>query len=166
METTNKPQTLPSLAEVIRAGGVQHDIRGVSKGTVLRAALDTLRLPAEIDTGFLLNVLLAREELASTAVGDGIAIPHVRNPMAVTLTYSMVALCFLEHPVDFGALDGVPVYCLFLVISPDVRTHLHLLSRIALVLRDEQFKALLARRATRDEVLQRIEQLERGIPVK
>jgi len=166
MEATNKSQALPSLADVIRAGGVQHDVKGVSKGTVLRAALDALRLPAEIDTAFLLNVLLAREELASTAVGDGIAIPHVRNPMAVTLTYSMVTLCFLEHPVDFGALDGVPVFCLFLVISPDVRTHLHLLSRIALVLRDEPFKAMLARRGTRDELLARIAQLERAIPVR
>ncbi len=166
MDAPNKPQTLPSLTEVIRAGGVHYEIKGVSKGTVLRAALDTLRLPAEIDTSFLLNVLLAREELASTAVGGGIAIPHVRNPMAVTLTHSMVALCFLEHPVDYGALDGVPVCCLFLVISPDVRTHLHLLSRIALVLRDEQIKAMLARRGTRDELLQRIEQLERVIPVR
>jgi PTS system nitrogen regulatory IIA component len=166
MATTSKAKPLPALADTIRTGGVQHEIKGVSKGTVLRAALDALRLPAEIDTAFLLNVLLAREELASTAVGEGIAIPHVRNPMAVTLPYSMVALCFLEHPVDFGALDGVPVFCLFLVISPDVHTHLHLLSRIALVLRDEQFKALLARRATADELLACIATIEQAIPAK
>jgi PTS system nitrogen regulatory IIA component len=86
--------------------------------------------------------------------------------MAVTLPYSMVALLFLEQPVDFGALDGVPVYCLFLVISPDVRTHLHLLSRIALVLRDEQFKALLARHAPGEELLARITQIERAIPAR
>ena len=68
--------------------------------------------------------------LRSTGIGDGIAIPHVRNPIVLHVPRPMITLCFLEKPVDFGALDGKPVHALFSLISPTVRAHLHLLSRL------------------------------------
>jgi mannitol/fructose-specific phosphotransferase system IIA component (Ntr-type) len=89
-----------------------------------------------VDREFLYKVLLARESLGSTGIGDGIAIPHVRNPIVLHLSRPIVTLCFLERPVDFGALDGQPVNTLFTLISPTVRAHLHLLSRLAFTLRD------------------------------
>jgi PTS system nitrogen regulatory IIA component len=55
--------------------------------------------------------------------------------------------------VDFGALDGQPVHTLFTFISPMVKAHLHLLSRLAFALRNPEFKALIARQAGRDEIL-------------
>jgi mannitol/fructose-specific phosphotransferase system IIA component (Ntr-type) len=73
--------------------------------------------------------------LQSTGVGDGIALPHVRNPAVLELATPMVCLCFLEAPVEFNALDGKPVNTLFVPLSPDVRIHLHLLSRISFALR-------------------------------
>ena len=75
--------------------------------------------------------ILAREALGSTGIGDGIAIPRVRNPIVLHLSRPIVTLCFLERPVDFGALDGQPVTTLFTLISPTVRAHLHLLSRLS-----------------------------------
>src|SRR5438034_985186 len=62
-----------------------------------------------------------REALQSTGVGDGIAIPHVRNPIVLHVSRPMITLCFLERPIDFGALDGKPVHVLFSLISPTVR---------------------------------------------
>ena len=59
----------------------------------------------------------------------------------------------LEAPVDFGALDGRPVQTLFTLISPTVKAHLHLLSRLAFALREPDFKALIVRQASRDEIL-------------
>jgi PTS system nitrogen regulatory IIA component len=162
-EADGADKPLPTLSEALRVGGIHYRVGGVSSGTVLRAVIDLLRLPAEVDREFLLSVLLAREELASTGIGDGIAIPHVRNPVAVNVPYSMVALCFLEHAVDFHAIDGKPVYCLLPVVSPNVRTHLHLLSRIALVLRDEEMRACLARQETRERLMQTVEQIESGV---
>jgi PTS system nitrogen regulatory IIA component len=91
--------------------------------------------------------------LESTAVGDGIAVPHVRNPVVLHLSRPMVALCFLETPVDYGALDGIPVHALFAVISPTVKAHLHILSRLTFALRNPDFKALILRQAPRDEIL-------------
>ena len=86
----------------------------------------SMRLPEEVDSEFLYQVLLAREALGSTGMGDGIAIPHVRNPIVLHLSRPMVTLCFLETPIDFGSLDGKPVTTLFTLISPTVRAHLHL----------------------------------------
>ena len=114
--------------------------------------VDTLDLPADVDRAFLYQVLLAREALGSTGVGDGIAIPHVRNPIVLHLSRPTVTLCFLEHPVDFGALDGQPVSALFTLVSPTVRAHLHLLSRLAFALREPRFLAAVRTQASRDEI--------------
>jgi PTS system nitrogen regulatory IIA component len=135
---------LPALSEALEAGGVHCGVPGADKLTVLRNVVNLLELPSQMDPEFLLQVLLAREALGTTAVGDGIAIPHVRNPILLqNKPAPTVSLCFLEHPIDFGALDGVPVRILFLLTSPTVKVHLHLLSRLAYALHDPQFRASL-----------------------
>ncbi len=113
-----------------------------------------------MDREVLLQALLAREQLQSTGVGDGIALPHVRNPAMLEIATPMVCLCFLENPVEFGALDGNPVKVLFIPLSPNVRIHLHLLSRISFALRNPQFKRLLADEARRDEIIAAAQALE------
>ena len=64
-----------------------------------------------------------------------------------------VCLTFLENPVDFGALDGKPVVALFALISPTVRAHLHLLSRLSFALREAAFKQAVVSQANREEIL-------------
>src|ERR1035438_4473267 len=126
----------PSLLDALRSGGIHYRIGGQDKGSVLHSVVDTMKLPEEVDREFLYQVLLARETLGSTGIGDGIAIPHVRNPVVLHVSKPTVTLCFLEHPIDFGAIDGKPVTTLFTLISPTVRAHLHLLSRLGFVLRN------------------------------
>ncbi|HJV37055.1 PTS sugar transporter subunit IIA [Geomonas sp.] len=136
--------TLPTLAEALEAGGVHCSVPGDDKLSVLRNVVNLLKLPPQMDPEFLLQVLLAREAIGTTAVGDGIAIPHVRNPILLQDKPSpAITLCFLEKPIDFGALDGKPVRILFMLTSPTVRVHLHLLSRLAYALHDPQFRATL-----------------------
>ena len=100
---------LPELSDALATGGVFYRLTGKDKPAVLRSVVEVLRLPDKVDREFLLQVLLAREALESTAIGDGIAIPHVRNPIVLHVPQPIVTLCFLEAPVDFGALDGQPV---------------------------------------------------------
>jgi PTS system nitrogen regulatory IIA component len=145
---------LPELSDSLGIGGVFYRLTGKDKPAVLRSVVEVLRLPDKVDREFLLQVLLAREALESTAIGDGIAIPHVRNPIVLHVPQPIVTLCFLEAPVDFGALDGQPVNALFTLISPTVKAHLHLLSRLAYALRDADFKSLIVRQAGRDEILE------------
>jgi PTS system nitrogen regulatory IIA component len=151
---------VPTLVEALEAGGIYYRLVGGDKQVVLRAVVEHLRLPEEVDREFLLRVLLAREALQSTGIGEGIAIPHVRNPVVLHVPRPMVALCFLEKPVDFGALDGRPVHALFSLISPTVRAHLQLLSRLAFALHDPLFKKTILRVAARDEIMEAARRVE------
>jgi nitrogen PTS system EIIA component len=153
---------LTGLAEALETGGVFHRVAGVDKESVLRAIVERMPLPPEADRAFLLGVLLAREALGSTAVGDGIAIPHVRNPIVLHVARPTITLCFLETPIEFDALDRKPVHALFSMVSPSIRAHLHLLSRLGFALKDSAFKQLIERQAGRDEILAAARGLESG----
>jgi PTS system nitrogen regulatory IIA component len=153
---------LPTLAEALDAGGILDDVPGDTKAAALRAVVSRLRLPPEIDREFLFEMLLARENLGSTAIGDGIAIPHVRNPVVLHAP-SQVTLCFLAHPIDFDALDGKPVDTLFFLLSPTIRLHLHLLSRLGAVLHDGGLRAALARRAGAAEIREELVRAEAAL---
>lgn len=156
---------LPTLTEALKAGGVSYRVGGTDKPSVLRAVVDVLKLPEEVDREFLYQVLLARETLGSTGIGDGIAIPHVRNPVVLHVARPTVTLCFLENPIDFRAIDGKPVSILFTLISPTVRAHLHLLSRLGFVLRNAGFKGALLRQASREELMEAMAAGEGSLPV-
>jgi nitrogen PTS system EIIA component len=151
----------PTLLESLRSGGIHYRMSGSTKAEILHSVVDTMKLPEEVDRTFLYQVLLAREALGSTGIGEGIAIPHVRNPIVLHLSRPMVTLCFLEKPIDFGALDGQPVTTLFTLISPTVRAHLHLLSRLGFALQNAGFKEAIKRQASREELLAALEGVEK-----
>lgn len=163
-ETEAMPQPPPTLSSALEAGGIAYGLGGTNKTAVLREVVRVMRLPADVDRHFLFHVLLAREMLGSTAIGDGIAIPHVRNPIVLQGTPPMIALCFLQHPINFDALDGQPVTTLFTVISPTVKSHLHVLSRLAFVLRNAEFRAALQRIAPPDQLADALACAEATIP--
>ncbi|MBZ0089157.1 MAG: PTS sugar transporter subunit IIA [Thermoanaerobaculia bacterium] len=160
-EEESEADSLPDFSAALRTGGIHYRIGGEDKASVLHHVVETLRLPPEVDRQFLFEVLLAREALGSTAIGDGIAIPHARNPVILHLDRPLVTLCFLERPVDFGALDDRPVDTLFTLISPTVRAHLHLLSRLSFALRDRDFRAAVELQAAREEILAAADRAER-----
>jgi PTS system nitrogen regulatory IIA component len=142
-----------SLAAALEAGGISYGVPGTDRETALRAVVASMPLPDEADRAFLVEVLVAREELASTAVGDGLAIPHVRQPIVLSVSAPLATLSFLERPIDFGALDGRPVHTLFTLVSPTVKAHLRLIARVAHALRDDAFKSAVLRRAPREAIL-------------
>ncbi|MGA2763021.1 MAG: PTS sugar transporter subunit IIA [Spirochaetia bacterium] len=146
-------EPLPGLEEAIRAGGIHYRVGGMSKAEVLASVVELMRLPDEVDRKFLLSVILGRESLGSTGFGGGIAIPHVRNPIVLHIPRPMITLCFLETPIEFGAIDGLPVHTLFTLVSPTVRAHLHLLSRLTYGLRMAQFRGPVEAQQGRDALL-------------
>lgn len=152
--------TLPLLDEALEAGGIHYQVGGGDMASVLEAVVSIMPLPAGVNRTFLCQVLLAREALGSTGIGDGIAIPHVRNPIVLHIPRPMIALCFLENPVDFGALDGRTVSILFTMISPTVRAHLHLLSKLSHALRDPLFKEALTSLGSPKLILNAAKQVE------
>jgi PTS system nitrogen regulatory IIA component len=154
------PDEVPSMSQLLRAGGIFHDIEASDKPGLLRAIVARLPLPPEQDRATLLSVLEAREEMGSTGIGDGIAIPHVRNPIVLHVDEAFVTLALLRHPVEFDALDGKPVHALFMVVSPTVPVHLRILAQLGFLLRDDELRAMIRRRAPADEIIGRVEMLE------
>jgi len=151
-EPESGAQPLPTLHEALEVGGVIYRIEGQTREEVLADAVAHLRLPEEIDRQHLEQVLISREQLASTAIGAGIAIPHPRSPGLLNVARSTVTLCFLEKPVDFQALDGRPVEILLLIIAQNLRVHLHLLSRLGFVLREPEFRRVLDNPEGREKI--------------
>jgi nitrogen PTS system EIIA component len=155
------PEQVPPLSELLERGSIHGDSAGGEKQRVLAHIVAQLPLPPEVDRDFLLTVLEAREAMGSTGIGDGIAIPHVRNPILLHVKRPFVSLFLLKHPVDFDAIDGKPVHALFVVVAPSVPVHLRVLAQLGHVLRDPGLRTLLAERASADRILARVRDIER-----
>ncbi len=142
------------LADALEVGGVLREVAGASLREVLARALVGLPIPEPIGPDELLELFLAREGLGSTAIGDGIAIPHPRYPVLLTVPGPLVRLCFLRDPLALTAPDGKPVDKLFLIICPTAHDHLQLLARISAVLRVEEVMQALQDRADTEKLLE------------
>ncbi len=157
----------PSSARLLPAletGGIHYRVGGRDKDSVLRNVVKLLPLPEGTDRELLLGMLLAREHLGSTAVGQGIAIPHPRFPVILPPSPNTLSLCFLEEPVLFGALDGQPVGTLFVLVSSTVKNHLRLLSRLAMALQDSPLRDHLAKQAGREILMEAFTRIEGRLP--
>ena len=157
-------EVFPNLVEALRAGGVIAGVGGADKREVLAAMIGHLKLPRGVDHESFLQVVMAREQLGSTGIGGGIAIPHVRNPMVLRVPKPMLLLGLLEKPVEYAAVDHKPVHAIFLVITPTTRSHLHILSRLGYVLQDGEIRRLLESRAPSEKILDAIVRVESSIP--
>jgi len=149
-----------SLHEMLVKGGVFYRISGSTKKDVLQHALNMVRGVDESVSDPLFQMFLAREELASTGIGDHIAIPHARGSLVGYISQPILSLSFLETPIDYGALDGKPVYALFLLVSPNVRTHLRILARLSFCLHDPEFQQAVLSQAPREMILSTLAQTE------
>jgi len=154
---------LPSLAGALSRGGIHFDVPGDDLASALRSVVDRLPPAPNMDPDFLFQTLLAREALGSTAIGNGIAIPHVRNPILSQSQDPAVSLCFLKKPIDFNALDNKPVHILFTLITPNVKIHLHMLARLSFILREQRFMDLLNQSPSKDEIIAMVTELEERI---
>lgn len=159
-------QTIPQkeapieLLKALKNGGIIRHLKGNDLYSVLKNAVDHLRLLKVSDKKMVFEQLLNREETASTGIGKGIAIPHPRNPLNLNLDYPMVTMAFLAHPLDFNAVDGKEVFALFIMLSPCTTVHLTLLSRLSICLQNKEFLSLLKSRAANQEILLKIQKIE------
>jgi nitrogen PTS system EIIA component len=149
-----------SLADALALGGVHHGLDAADREAAIRAVVERMPLGAGEERETLIEIMLAREAGGSTAVGDGIAIPHVRAPVVQSGARPAIALCTLAHPIDFGARDKKPVHTLFLLLTPSVSAHLQILARLAAALHDADFKGAVLRRAPADDIVAQARRLD------
>jgi PTS system nitrogen regulatory IIA component len=165
-----------SLAAALERGGVHARVAGDDREGVLRAVVEHLPIPDPGERELVLAIMLAHEKEASTAIGDGIAIPHVRSPVVFAGVPPAIAVCYLEHLVLFdmpepgGAggssprgIDGKPVQVVFAIMTPTIRAHLQLLSRLSLALLDPDFKRALADRAPLEGLVAHARRIEAAL---
>ncbi len=105
----------------------------------------------------MVKILLERESLGSTGIGQGIAIPHGKSPKVKKM---VAALGISKKGVNFDALDGEPVYILFLLLAPanSAGPHLKALARISRLLKDKYFRDSLRNASDKETVLKTIKQ--------
>ena len=149
------------LARAMEKGGIYYDVPGETISEVLKSAVERMEnVPARRLKDLLLGKLLDRENMMSTGIGSGVAVPHPRSPVfgqeADGELDEQMAVCFLARPVDWQAVDNKPVFVLFIIVAPTARQHLHLLSRISYCMRDNAFRELLSGRPAPQELLNAI----------
>jgi len=131
---------MPRLDAVFRPSYAAVNVRAASKADAIAVLVDLLAKSGKTaDRDGLLRAVLDREALAPTGLGDDCAIPHAQTD-AVDST-SLAAIRLVD-PIDFGAPDGTPARLVFLIVGPkdSASVHLRLLSRLARVLCDPDFR--------------------------
>ena len=130
------------IADLIAPQAVLDGVRFPDKRAVLAHIAARLSVSAGLDADNILDCILQREMLGTTALGGGTAIPHAKLP---GLGAPVAALARLETPVDFGALDGLPVDLVVMLLAPGAAgaDHLKALAGISRLLRDAPLVAKL-----------------------
>jgi PTS system nitrogen regulatory IIA component len=136
-----------SLTDLLTPDAVIASLRVNGKKQALQELSDRAAVVSGLPAREIFDSILQRERLGPTGVGDGIAIPHGKLAKCRRI-FGVFAR--LERPIDFEALDGLPVDLIFLLIAPESAgaDHLKALAAIARKLRNANFAAQL--RATRD----------------
>jgi mannitol/fructose-specific phosphotransferase system IIA component (Ntr-type) len=163
-EATGVPQPL-TVADVMSPGRIQLNLQSTARDDVLRELVALVIDPREAHLAeTLFKALKAREDLCSTCVDEGVAIPHARNALVGLVDHPVLAYGRHRAGVDFGALDGKPVHHFFLLCAPNVREHLQLLARLARLVKDINFRAKLAATQQPEQVIALIRDAERHFP--
>lgn len=141
------------LAAALARGGAHYDVGGTDIPSTLAAVVGCLPIEDPEERASIIEIMTARKAEASTGIGGGIAIPHVRMPLVFAGVPAAIALCFLDHAVPFTAVDGKPITTVFAMMTPTIRGHLQLLSHLSHALNDHGFVAALQRRADVETIL-------------
>ena len=154
------PTELDSLCRCIERGGVHHLEPAPDIEQVLWQSANRLPVP---EPRVLFELLVERERLASTGLGRGIAVPHPRSPLEGIAPAPTIGVFYPTEPIRMGAIDGQPVFALFVLLSPTVRLHLQVLSRLAYCLKDDDFIGFLHSRPGRAALCTRLEDLDSSL---
>ena len=142
-KTTSQQIMSDDLLPAMERGGILYNIKGNDVQTVLKNAVENIQFLSNNIKDALYRGLLERERLTSTGIGKGVAIPHPHHPLTDMISNAFISTCFLDTPIDFHAIDGRPVFVMFILSSPSTQIHLHLLSRLSFFIRENAFVEFL-----------------------
>lgn len=150
------------FCDFVKQESIRADLQADDKVSVIRELVEALvatgQLPGD-EQESIIEAIMKREELGSTGIGRGIAVPHTKHPSVEQLVGTVGVSI---EGVDFRSLDGEKVQLFFLLISPPDRPgdHLRALENISRQLRDETFCRFLKQSRTAEDIQQLLEEAD------
>ena len=146
------------IVDILSETSIISELKGATKKAVLEELIDAIRVQnPQLDRDRLMSVLLERERLGSTGIGDGIAIPHgkIKDLNQLVLSFGKSS-----HGVDFESMDGRPVHLFFLLVAPETSSGIHLraLAKIARLLKNNTIRKRLGSVKSPSEIFAVIQQ--------
>ena len=144
------------LSEILDEGNIIPDLKARDKQGVLEELAESITNHSPwLDTSSLVKVLLEREQLGSTGIGDGVAIPHGKFH---GIQHPIISFGRSLRGLDFESMDGQPAFLFFLLVAPENSASIHLkaLAKISKVLKNSSFRKVLMEASTREELYQTI----------
>jgi len=140
------------IQDIVSPEAIVENLRGETKENVLRELSEVIvKIVPKLSADTLTSILMERESLGSTGIGDGVAIPHGKVNGIDRL---VAAFGRSRNGVPFQSLDGKPAHLFFLIMAPEYSAGMHLkaLARISRMLKDERFRRSLLEAADADEL--------------
>jgi PTS system nitrogen regulatory IIA component len=159
METSlNGGVDLPVL---IHRGGVFFDIEGATPQEVYKNISEKIEKPEGVTSELIYTALCAREQVLSTAVGNGIALPHARASIIKSDENQKICVVYLKKPIDMQAPDERDVFVMFVLLTHNSQVHLRVLTELAGLFRNLRFRKALEAHAGEAELLSLIRELDK-----
>jgi nitrogen PTS system EIIA component len=144
------------LSEILDENHILVDLKARDKKEVLEELSEVITgHDSSLEKSGLVKVLLERERLGSTGIGDGVAIPHGKFQ---GIDQPIISFGRSRRGLDFDSMDGAPAYLFFLLVAPENSASIHLkaLARIAKILKNSSFRKTLMEASSREEIYRTI----------
>ena len=135
------------LAQLIHRGGIFKNVEGNTPQEIYAKVSKMIDLPDGMTSDTVYNALCDREAVLSTAVGNGIALTHARPPIMRDASEQRICVVYLKNPIDMKAPDEREVFVMFVLLAHNSQIHLKVLSSLAALFRNSQFKKALELRS-------------------
>lgn len=149
------------LAVLIHRGGIFFDVEGNTPEEIYSKISSMIKMPEGLTSEQLCNALCAREQVLSTAVGNGIALPHARSSIIKNSDDQQICIVYLKNPIDMQAPDEREVYVMFVLLTHNSQVHLKVLTELAGLFRNLRFRKALESHAGEAEILSLIRELDK-----
>lgn len=149
-----------NLKKLLQKGGVFMDVEGSTPEEIYKNVSEKIDLPKSISKETVYNALCAREKIMSTAIGNGIALPHASAPVIKEEDEQRIIVAYLKNPLDMKAPDERSVYVMFIILTQNRQIHLEILSSLVEVFGKIQFRKLLESKASLEQILDALDEID------
>lgn len=141
-----------NIVNLIHKGGIYIDVEGSTPEEIYTNICRQIDLPEGMTAEQVSTALIAREKVLSTAVGNGIALPHARSPIMKSDEDAKIVVAYLKKPINMNAPDEKDVFVMFILLTSNQQVHLKVLTSLAGLFRSVRFRKALEDKAGEAEL--------------